>query len=121
MNENSAYEMLRRELQKRRNDDGWNYAIAGRVVTRRKKNMKIKTIAGAGAMAGALAVLCIALFIANPEPSMSYGMHSLISEQVNGAYGDVFTMKGPADPPAAVTYVYFGATDSIIDNALNTR
>lgn len=113
--------MLRRELQKRRNDDGWNYAIAGRVVARKKKNMKIKIIAGAGAMAGALAVLCIALFISNPEPSTSYGMHSLIFEQVNGAYGDVFTTKSPADPTAAATYVYFGATDSIIDNALNMR
>jgi len=108
-------DILDSAIEARLGDDAWSASMARRVLGKRKTIVR-RRMAGGITLAFCAVIAGYLLFPADsPRPS---AYESLISSQVNGTYGMVFTS---ASSSAGAESTPFADVDSLVDSALARR
>lgn len=120
MKATNAETIMSAEIRRRMEDDGWNYAIAGKVLARRRKTVRFRALAGT--FSGAALATALAFFVVLPGrvDTGNGALYDFVSAQVDGAYGEVFTGTVKADPSASV-FAANDATEAFIDAVMMER
>ena len=120
MREIGTEAVMSAEIRRRMNDEGWNCEIAGRVLARRRKTVRFRAFAGAFSGAALAAALAVFVILPGRVDTGTGMMYNFVSDQVNGAYDDVFT-AGVKPDPAATEFATLDATDAFIDSVMVER
>lgn len=120
MKAKNAESIMSAEIRRRMEDDGWNYTVAGRVLARRRKTVRLRALAGA--FSGAALVTALAFFVILPGrvDTGNGALYDFVSAQVDGAYGEVFPGAMKLEPSANV-FAANDATEAFIDAVMMER
>lgn len=103
------------KIEARLHDDAWSSSMARRVLGRRKTIVRRRMAGGLALIVCAVLTGYLLLTGGPPRPS---GLENMITSQVNGTYGTVFTSGTAAQ---AVDSALFSDVDSLVDTALAQR
>lgn len=108
------------EIRRRMEDDGWNYAIAGRVLAARRKRTLLRAFAGT--FSGAALATALAFFVILPGrvDTGRGALYDFVSAQVNGAYEEAFAGAVKADQSVGA-FAANDETEAFIDAVMMER